>query len=274
MENEGSLDIGLLVLTGSLGMLILAFSIILFVVLYQKKILAQKNTIQIAENRHQKEMLNATIEVAEMEREKIAKNIHDDIGTILNVIKLNFTKMSRNPSDKDLSEQLIKESMSLLDDSIQNIRGIARDLMPPTLVKLGFEKGISELCRQINASGTITVKHEFNFGSKRLPAKTELQLYRIIQEVMNNIIKHSQAKQVNISARSDANELIIDISHDGIGISSEMVAQLTEAEKGIGLKSIQSRVQLINASIQYFTIGPKQAAISIEVPFSVYEEVN
>jgi two-component system, NarL family, sensor kinase len=274
LENKGTLDIDILVLVGSLGMLILAFSIVLFVVLYQKKILSQQNMIQAAENRHQKELLNATIQVAEMEREKIAKNIHDDIGTILNVIKLNFTKMSRNPSDRELSEQLIRESMNLLDDSIQNIRGIARDLMPPTLVKLGFEKGISELCRQINASGMITITPEFNFGNSRLPAKTELQLYRIIQEVINNIIKHSQATHVSFSARSDAHELIIDISHDGVGISSEMIAQLTQTEKGIGLKSIQSRVQLINASIQYFTIGPKQAGISIAVPFSVYEEAN
>lgn len=274
MENENEIAVDTLILMGSLGMLILAFSIILFVVLYQKKILEQKNTIQAAENKHQKDMLNATIEVAEIEREKIARNIHDDIGTILNVIKLNFSKMLRNPDDKALSEQLIKESMSLLDDSIQNIRGIAKDLMPPTLIKLGFEKGISELCRQINASGAINISNQFDFGNTRLPAKTELQLYRIMQEVINNIIKHSLAQQVNISARSDANGLNINITHDGNGLSSEMIEKIPEAKRGIGLKSIQSRVQLINASLQYFTIGPGHAGISIEVPFTVYEEIN
>ncbi len=267
MENENAVSVDTLILIGSLGMLILAFSIILFVVLYQKKILAQQNTIQASENKHQKELLNATLEVAEIEREKIAKNIHDDIGTILNVIKLNFSKMSRNPDDKMLSEQLIKESMNLLDDSIQNIRGIAKDLMPPTLIKLGFEKGISELFRQINASGAIEISHEFNFADIRLPAKTELQLYRIMQEVINNIIKHSQAQQVNISARSDMHGVHINISHNGNGLSSEMIELIPEAQRGIGLKSIQSRVQLINASIQYYTIGPGQSGIAIEVPF-------
>jgi signal transduction histidine kinase len=273
LENESAVDIETLVLIGSLGMLILAFSIILFVVLYQKKILAQQNIIQLAENRHQKELLKATIQVAELEREKIAKNIHDDIGTILNVIKMNFSKMSRNPTDRALSDLLIKESMDLLDNSIQNIRGISKDLMPPTLIKLGFEKGISELCRQINASGTISVSHEFQFGPERLPAKTELQLYRIMQEVLNNIMKHAHAAHINIAARSDKSGFNINISHDGEGISSEMVAQLTEAEKGIGLKSIQSRVQLINASIQYVTIGHAQAEIALEVPYPVYEEI-
>jgi two-component system, NarL family, sensor kinase len=274
LENESTLEVSLVILAGSLGMLILAFAIILFVVLYQKKILSQQNQIQATENRHQKELLDATIEIAELEREKIAKNIHDDVGTMLNVIKLHLTKISRNSEDRILSEKLIRESMSLLDDSIQNIRGIAKDLMPPTLIKLGFEKGIIELCRQINASGNIRIDHSFEMDGKRLPSKTELQLYRIIQEVVNNIIKHSRATHVVIALRSGMGGLAIKISHDGNGISSEMVLQLTEAERGIGLKSIQSRVQLINASIQYLTIGSNQAEIAIEVPFAANEKVH
>ncbi|HET6991514.1 MAG TPA: hypothetical protein VFJ43_09335, partial [Bacteroidia bacterium] len=111
MENETTISIGFLVLLGCLGMIILAVSIILFVVLYQKKVLAQQNQIQATENKHQLELLSATIQVVELEREKIAKNIHDDVGTLLNVIKLHLTKISRNSDDKSRSEELINESM-------------------------------------------------------------------------------------------------------------------------------------------------------------------
>ncbi len=274
MENEGTLDIGFLVLLGSLGMLILAFGIILFVMLYQKKVLAQQNQMQVVENRHQKDLLNATIQVAEIEREKIARNIHDDVGTTLNVIKLHLTKISRNPADGALSGKLIAESMGLLDDSIQNIRNIAKDLMPPTLIKLGFEKGISELCRQIDASGTIRIQLDCSLDGIRLPSKTELQLYRIMQEVINNIIKHSRAKTIRISIRPGNGGVGIGIFHDGEGISSGMLPQLTAADRGIGLKSIQSRVQLINASIHYATAGNSESEISIEVPFAAHEKNN
>jgi signal transduction histidine kinase len=256
-----------MVLLGCSGMIILAVSIILFVVVYQKKILEQQNQIQATENKHQLELLNASLEVAELEREKIAKNIHDDIGTLLNVIKLHLTKISRNPNDKIHSEELIRESMSMLDESIENIRGIAKELMPPTLIKLGFEKGISELFRQINSLGEIKIQHTFEFSEERLPNKTELQLYRIVHEVINNIIKHSKATQVDVSCKSDSNGIQIIISHNGAGITSEIVSKLAEEQQGIGLKSIQSRVQLIGASIQFLIIGDGNAKILIDIPF-------
>lgn len=254
-------------------MVILAVSIILFVVLYQKKILTQKNEIQYTVNRHQKELLEATIKVAEKEREKIAKNIHDDIGTRLNVIKLHLTKISRNAGDRRISENLIGESMELLNESIHNIRGISQDLMPPTLVKLGFEKGIMEFCRQINTAKALKIELVADLKGKRLPAEVELQLYRVVQELINNILKHAEAKNVEMDIRSDTSEVTVSIRHDGKGINTETVTRLAESEQGIGLKSIQSRIQLIGASIQYLTLGPKRSEISIEVP-CMYEKPN
>jgi signal transduction histidine kinase len=156
--------------------------------------------------------------------------------------------------------------MGMLNDSIENIRGIAKDLMPPTLIKLGFEKGVLELFRQINASSEIKIEHVFDFREVRLPAKTELQLFRIMQEMINNIIKHSNAKQVNVLCRANADEAMISVSHDGAGLTSEAVMQLTDKDQGIGLKSIQSRAQLIGASIQYLILGDGNAKILIDIP--------
>lgn len=266
MENETPIGIDSLVLLGCLGMIILAVSIVLFVVVYQKKVLAQQNQIQATENKHQIELLNASIQVAELEREKIAKNIHDDVGTSLNVIKLQLTKISRNLDDKAAAGSLLKESMQMLSDSIENIRSIAKDLMPPTLIKLGLEKGIAELFRQINASGQMQIETAFSFSENRMPAKTELHVYRIIQEVISNIIKHSNAKHMQVSGKSDTMGMTISISHDGAGLTSETVSELTEKQQGIGLKSIQSRAQLIGASIQYLILGDGNAKILIEIP--------
>lgn len=267
MENQTSSEIELLILMGSFGMVVLVVAIVLFVVIYQKKVLAQQNEIQIAENRHQRELLNASLEVAEVEREKIAKNIHDDVGTSLNVIRLHLTKLARHPGEKELSAELTGQSMELLDDSIAMIRGIAQDLMPPTLVKLGLEKGLIEMGRQINASGELKVILNLQPMSNRLPGKVELQLYRVIREVINNMIKHSAANSINISLQSDASEVCIAIQHDGVGITDETVKQFSNSKKGIGLKSIQSRIQLINASIKYSFSGPGSAEVKIVVPY-------
>lgn len=262
-----------LVTVGCLAMVILAVSVILFVVLYQKKILTQKSEIQQTVNRHQRELLEATITVAEKEREKIAKNIHDDIGTRLNVIKLHLAKISRNPADQRISENLIGESTALLNESIQTIRGIAQDLMPPALVKLGFEKGINEFCRQINASNELKIALTADLKGIRLPAQVELQLYRIVQELINNILKHAGAKNVAMAIRAEVSEIVVSIHHDGKGITTEAATKLAESEQGTGLKSIQSRVQLIGASIQYLALGNERSEISIEVPCS-YEKAH
>jgi signal transduction histidine kinase len=266
LESETGISLELLVAIGTAGMLILVVSIILFVALYQKKVLAQQNEIQLAENRHQRELLNATIEVAEQEREKIAKNIHDDVGTQLNVIRLHMTKLSRNAGDKVLSEEIAKESISMVDESIKTVRGIAHDLMPPTLVKLGLDKGLEELCRQLKHADSLKVELSLATNGVRLAPPVELQLYRAIREVINNIIKHSQASLIRITLRANPELLTAVIGHDGVGITNEAVNELMQAQKGVGLKSIQSRVQLVKGSIQYLSKGDRDSEIIIEVP--------
>jgi signal transduction histidine kinase len=266
LEGQESIPVVLLVAIGTVAMLMLVVSIMMFVALYQRKVLAQKNEIQAAENRHQKELLNASMEIAEQEREKIAKNIHDDVGTLLNVIRLQMTKLSRNATDVSKTEELVKESLTMVDESIQTVRGIAHDLMPPTLVKLGFDKGVAELCRQINASGQVKVEATVDTKDRRLPARSELQLYRAVREVINNILKHSKASALNVAVRATNESLSVLIHHNGIGISNEAATQLAQSDKGVGLKSIQSRVQLVNGTIQYLTKGQSDSDILIEVP--------
>lgn len=268
MESQEAIPVGLLVAIGTCAMLILVVSIVLFVALYQRKVMAQQMTIQAAENRHQKEMLNASLEIAEQEREKIAKNIHDDVGTLLNVIRLQMTKLSRNAADRAKTEELVKESLSMVDESIQTVRGIAHDLMPPTLVKLGLDKGLVEMCRQINASGQVKMECVLETDDRRLASRVELQLYRAIREIVNNILKHSQATEIGIAVRATDTTLGVQIRHNGIGITNEAVTELAQSQKGVGLKSIQSRVQLVNGTVQYVSKGQADSEIIIEVPAS------
>lgn len=267
MESEG-IPIEILVLIGTGVMLVLIVSLILFVALYQKRMLAKQQEIILTENRHQKELLNATIEIAEREREKIAKNIHDDVGTQLNVIRLQITKLSRNAGDKTMSEEIAKESLGMVDESIKTVRGIAHDLMPPTLVKLGLDKGVAELCKQLNLAGEIKVEVNVDTHDIRLPATVELQLYRAIREVINNIIRHSKAGMIRVSLRANSTVHTTVIAHDGIGITDATVTELVQAQKGVGLKSIQSRVQLVKGSVQYISKGTGNSETIIEVPVS------
>ncbi|MGZ3861749.1 MAG: sensor histidine kinase [Bacteroidia bacterium] len=266
MENKAQGDIVILIVVGCLGMLILVAFIILFVLFYQKKVLAQQNEMQLAENKYQRQLLSAAIQVEEKERERIAKNIHDDLGTLLSVVKLNLSKITRNAGNKELTESLGGDNILLIDRSIQSIRGIAKDLVPPTLVKLGYIKAVNELCRHISNSGQIAISFSQSDVDLRLPEQAEVQLYRLTQELINNIIKHSGAKQIEIdfSRHNTSHKLVI--SHNGKGISSDEVKELSKLDRGLGLKSIQSRAQLINAAVFYNAPRNENANITVEIP--------
>lgn len=265
MENKAQSDIVILVVMGCLGMLILVAFIVLFVLYYQKKVLAQQNQLQAAENKYQRRLLSAAIQVEEKERERIANNMHDDVGTWLNVLKLNLIKVSRNAADRELTQKLSADNLNLIEESIQSIRGIIKDLAPRALKKFGYITALGDLCKHISSSGEIGVTFLQNNLETRLPEQTELQLYRLTQELLNNIIKHTGAKIITVELKPVNAFYNLFISHNGRGITMQQVSELSKQEKGLGLKSIQSRAQLINAKVTYNVPEQGMANITVEL---------
>lgn len=268
MEISQKIDVTSIIIFGSLGMLTLVAFIILFVVFYQKRVLQHRNEINEAETKHQKKLLEASIEVAEKERQKIATNIHDDVGIVLNVIKLNISRMERNKNDVALVEELLKNNASLLEDTINTLRSISHDLMPQSLVRLGYVKGISELCHKINTGGGQNVQLVSDDNKLELNKKVEMQLYRLTKEILNNIIKHSSSKHINVNISILNNILSVLISHDGKGITDNEVKELIDSGNGIGLQSIYSRAQLTGSKINYL-LNNNQYSIQINTPITL-----
>lgn len=255
--------------------MILIFLVIILTVALSLAIGIIRNKTEL----HKNEMNNfKQIVVREMQRfaksesAGVAKNLHDDVSMPLSVVKFNLAKILKNNGNKELSEKLITDSLNLLDESIEHIRGAAKKLSPPTLMKLGYTKGISELCNQIKNSSRIRVELITSKNEVRLPHSIELELYRITQEVLNNIVKHSRVVEINVSIDSDEKELRTIVSYNGFGLDSKMADELSETDKGVGLKSIQDRAEMIGAKVQYDKIACNQYKTTIEVP--VYEKAN
>ena len=266
MESTNTIDVATIIVLGSLGMLTLVSFIILFVVYYQKRMLLHVNQLRENETLYQKKLLEASMEVAEQERKKIAGNIHDDVGIILNVIKLNLSKMKRNKNDEALIDELLQTNSQMLEDTIVTLRSISHDLMPQALVRLGFVKGITELCHQVTAAGNqkITLIKEVE-QIPDLNKKTEMQLYRLTKEILNNIIKHASASEIEVTIGFENNTLHTKIAHNGKGITDGEVTELINSGRGIGLQSIFSRGQLTNSKINYLLIN-NHYQVKIETP--------
>lgn len=266
MESIKEVDLIIILLIGTLVMVIMATIVVYYVVSYQKKVLKQKEEINAVEKKFQNELLTATILVAERERTMIAKNIHDDIGVLINVIKMNNNELKQTGIKTLQTNKIIETNNQLATEVYDNIRLIYNDLMSPTLVKLGLIRALEQFCNQLNNSNIIKVKLNSNGLNWRLEINEEIQLFRVCKEVIHNIIKHGKSTQLEIDVEMNREVLKVMLRYNGVGINDADVRNIIKNSEGIGLKSLMGRIQALNGSINYIAEQDQNPHILISIP--------
>ena len=254
-----------LIFSATLGILVLVFFIVLIVLLYQKRMQANKIELANSEKEHQKQLLDASLDIAEQERQKIAVNIHDEVGLNLSILKINLSKLLHG-GEKEVMDSIVGTSYALIENSIDIVRGIHNDIRPRTLMTMGLVAAIKELAREINVSGAaevaITCPNDVLISDKAM----ELQLHRLIKEVLNNTLRHAKPSFIEINIENIENRLNVFILHNGMGITTKRIKELAENSKGLGLKSIFTRIGLLNASIDFSIEKEQRAKVTINCP--------
>lgn len=203
----------------------------------------------------QKEVLNAVLATQEEERKRIAEALHNGVGQLLYAAKLNLERQHK--AAKTEASSLLTE---LLDEAIRETRTISFELMPRILEDFGLETALQELMKRI-CTGAI----KFNLktiGLQRFSDTIEIAVYRIIQELINNILKHSKATQANLEVTCKRNMLYITVQDNGIGFDPKSKATKT---KGIGLTGIENRVKLLDGKMEVQTIPGTGTTINIQL---------
>ncbi len=230
---------------------------------YNRKRVAQEMKLN-AEIARQKEIrTKAIIEAEEKERRRIAQDLHDGVGQILSAAKLNLSSLESSADLKnDVEKEALKNTLSLIDDSVKEVRTVSHNMMPNTLIKLGLASAIKEFITKIGSLPNLKVDLEMVGLDQRLEESVETTLYRAIQEIVNNIIKHSKANKIGIQLIRHESDLSVLIEDNGIGFD---VSKISEFE-GIGLKNIISRVEFVNGSVNFDSTPGKGTTVVIEVP--------
>jgi len=163
--------------------------------------------------------------------------------------------------------QSIISAKQIIDDAIQLIRNISHSMMPPTLKNFGLESAVSDLFQKINGSGTLSASVRFHDYRNRLRLDQELLIFRIIQELVNNVIKHSNAGFIHLTQNSNTTHTYIRLHHDGKGIEQTEFDRLNQVSTGLGLKNIESRIKVLGGRI-FFEIDPSHTyyKITLEIP--------
>src|SRR5215212_226478 len=259
-------SISLVLFLGTLGMLVLVIGLILFIIFHQRKVIRYQQKLQEMEIEQQKMMLNASIKLQEEERQRLAADLHDDAGPLLATARLYLNENLVN-QDKATQLQSIFQARQILDDTIQLIRNISHSLMPPTLKNFGLESATNDLFQKISGSGTINASSRFHDYRERLKPEIELIVFRVIQELINNILKHSNSSFIHLTQNNQDNMFVLRIHHDGRGIVQADFEKLNKSNIGLGLKNISSRLKVGRGNILF----EKDASqtyykITIEVP--------
>ena len=142
------------------------------------------------------------------------------------------------------------------------LRKISHDMMPGVLSKFGLQEALEDLFDTLNDSGKIQIKYTFYMPDRSLPEKTEIMLYRVIQELVNNTLQHAKAESVTFSMHRQKRELEIDYADDGIGFDPEIQAE----NEGFGLSGIQSRIEYLKGSIELKSSKEQGTVYRILIP--------
>ncbi len=243
-ESEEAIALRIIII-GMIVIFLLSLSVIIFFIIYQRRLLAQQKKHQKIESDYQKQLLKTSIISQEEERSRIAKELHDDVGAMLTTTKLYFGQINTALPPDELSE--ITEKVSgFLDDTLQSIRSISKDLRPVILEKLGLIEAIQSLVQTIQDSGKIKISFDNN-TSETIPRSKELNVYRIIQELITNTLKHAEASTIHIELKNDNGVFLIIYEDDGKGLEKENLT----LRKGLGLNNIESRLSVLSGTIDF-----------------------
>ncbi len=223
----------------TLIMLGLVGFIIFFVMVYQRRLSKQRLQILEQEAIHREKLLVASIETQESERERIARDLHDEIGAMLSAVKMKVNQTKRKAKNNEIIEESLEETSDLLTESIQNVRRISHALLPPGLSTFGLGSTLKNHLEKMATSNGPKLTFVQTGKNKRLTETQELGLYRVTMEMISNAIKHAEAEKIAVKIQFETEEVILTISDDGKGMD---LKESKSAAKGLGLKNIESRL--------------------------------
>ncbi|MGN6211188.1 tetratricopeptide repeat-containing sensor histidine kinase [Parafilimonas sp.] len=230
---------------------------------YRNRQKLQQAKIDELETEKQLTATEAVLKGEEQERTRLAKDLHDGLGGMLSGIKFSLSNMKENLIMTPENAQAFERSIDMLDSSIKEMRRVAHNMMPEVLVKYGLDKALKEFCSEIDRSGAISVSYQsVGMNNAGIEQTTAVTIYRIVQELVNNAIKHAQAKNLLVQLHQAEKErlLAITVEDDGKGFD---VASLKQSG-GMGWHNIENRVEFLNGKLDIQSGVDKGTSVMIE----------
>jgi two-component system, NarL family, sensor kinase len=250
------------------GLLVLGLLLAYFI--HTRNKLKQKAAMTEALFKQEQKATEAVIKAEEKERQRIAKDLHDGVGQMMSAAKMNLSAIVNELNFKNHEQQISFERiLNLVDDSCREVRSVSHQMMPNLLLKSGLGKAVADFIDKIDRK-VLKVNLHTEGLNERLDENTEIVLYRVLQESVNNVIKHSGATHLDLSILKDQEGISATIEDNGKGFS---IAGLSE-DSGMGLKNMKARVEYVKGSIEFHSSPGNGTLVAIHIPLTNNTSVN
>ncbi len=207
----------------------------------------------------QNDLLRTILETQESERKRLAEDLHDSVGQVLSAIKLNLHRLDKTCAADEQAILLLSNTRNLIDECIQEIRSIIQNVRPPLLTDFGLVEALNDFCIKIKQNTGIEVTFKHKTEQERFSPEVEITLFRIVQELFGNSIKHAHASFIGINLVSRQNQLVLTYQDNGLGFD------LADYKNGSGLKNMQSRTDFIKGQIEIKSKPGEGMSVEIKV---------
>jgi len=237
------------------------------VVIFNKRGIQHESQLSNIKLEQSRNLLSSTIEAQENERKRIGADIHDDVGPLLSLLKLqlNLVEIAKDRSSRS---KRVADAKETIDSVINTIRRVSKDLAPSVLFELGLEDAILQMEEKLRSLSSASIHFSLRFDFELLSATQSLVVYRILQEGLNNILKHAKATQIFVSVLSEQDQIVLCIKDNGVGFDHQI------ANCGFGLMNTKARVEIFKGTLSIHSKPSKGTILDIRIPIDATANKN
>jgi len=259
-------NILIVIVSATIILLLLATFIVLFLFVYQKRMYKHKRHVQKMQEDFKQELVNSKVELQEQVLNSVSEEIHDNLGQMLSVVKLNLVKLGKMASKEEDKTKVIGELKTQVSGVINDMRSISKTLSKDFISDFGLVESLKVELARIKRTGEMdAVLICEGKDTLYLDGQSQIVLFRIAQELINNAIKHAEAKQIKATVTFFDDSLKMTIEDDGKGFDLEAIEIKNSQNSGNGLRNMKNRVKIIGGVLNLNSIIGKGTNATIEI---------
>lgn len=247
-----------------LGLLLVSF-IVAMLFFYRRRQQQQQQEMARVKDRYEREALQSQLEIQENTFKTISQELHDNIGQLLSVVKLSLSTLPIEAEHK--AYPLVSHSQKVLNKAIVDLSNLTKSLYTDRIAEVGLSESISFELLAIKNTGMFETQFSCQGTEFKLPEKTEIFLFRMFQEMLNNILKHSGGNRIRVGLEYGGNNnFVMEVEDNGKGFDVEKMKASLSSGKGVGLKSMFNRAKMMGADINIASETGRGTCITVKIP--------